>query len=79
MNRKKDSPFAGLFYLYFDIYIQLEKANPFQNQYAFALITRPLYDQVKLLEQEWREASGLGKLHVKALFHQFVYELLQQL
>lgn len=21
MNRKKDSPFAGLFYLYFDIYI----------------------------------------------------------
>ncbi|WP_348624849.1 hypothetical protein ABFT51_09575 [Paenibacillus peoriae] len=38
-----------------------------------------MYDQVKLLEQEWREASGLGKLHVKALFHQFVYELLQQL
>ncbi|WP_336076969.1 hypothetical protein [Paenibacillus sp. 203] len=31
------------------------------------------------MEQEWREASGLGKLHVKALFHQFVYELLQQL
>ncbi|WP_238354092.1 hypothetical protein [Paenibacillus sp. 23TSA30-6] len=58
----------------------LEKKNPFQNQYAFAPhYPLPLYDKVKLLEQEWREASGLGKLHVKALFHQFVYELLQQL
>ncbi|WP_237166411.1 AraC family transcriptional regulator [Paenibacillus polymyxa] len=58
----------------------LEKENPFQNQYAFAPhYPLPLYDQVKLLEQEWREASELGKLHVKALFHQFVYELLQQL
>ncbi|MGP0578789.1 hypothetical protein ACTP13_17540 [Paenibacillus peoriae] len=58
----------------------LEKENPFQNQYAFAPhYPLPLYDKVKLLEQEWREASGLGKLHVKALFQQFVYELLQQL
>ena len=58
----------------------LEKENPFQNQYAFAPhYPLPLYEKVKLLEQEWREASGLGKLHVRALFHQFVYELLQQL
>ncbi|WP_328802263.1 hypothetical protein T3H97_08545 [Paenibacillus sp. LX16] len=58
----------------------LEKENPFQNQYAFAShYPLPLYDKVKLLEQEWSEASGLGKQHVKALFHQFVYELLQQL
>lgn len=58
----------------------LEKENPFQNQYAFApRYPLPLYDKVKLLEQEWREASELGKLHVKALFQQFVYELLQQL
>ncbi|WP_342417313.1 AraC family transcriptional regulator [Paenibacillus sp. FSL R10-2782] len=58
----------------------LEKENPFQNQYAFAPhYPLPLYDKVKLLEQEWRKASGLGKLHVKVLFQQFVYELLQQL
>ncbi|WP_342446101.1 AraC family transcriptional regulator [Paenibacillus sp. FSL L8-0638] len=58
----------------------LEKENPFQNQYAFAPhYPLSLYEKVKLLEQEWRGASGLGKLHVKALFHQFVYELLQQL
>ncbi|WP_256019512.1 AraC family transcriptional regulator [Paenibacillus kribbensis] len=58
----------------------LEKENPFQIQYAFAPHNSlPLYDNVKLLEQAWREASGLGKLRVKALFHQFVYELLWQL
>ncbi|PPQ49218.1 AraC family transcriptional regulator [Paenibacillus peoriae] len=58
----------------------LEKENPFQNQYAFAPhYPLPLYDKVKLLEQESCEASALGKLHVKALFQQFVYELLQQL
>ncbi|MGM1046778.1 MAG: AraC family transcriptional regulator [Bacillota bacterium] len=58
----------------------LERENPFQYQYAFAPHhPLSLYDKVKLLEQEWRQASGLGKLHVKALLHQFVYELLSQL
>ncbi|WP_420540024.1 helix-turn-helix domain-containing protein [Paenibacillus polymyxa] len=31
------------------------------------------------MEQEWHKGSGLGKLHVKALFHHFVFELLHQL
>ncbi|WP_240664142.1 AraC family transcriptional regulator [Paenibacillus sp. M-152] len=58
----------------------LERENPFQNQYAFAPhYPLPLYDKVKLLEQEWHKGSGLGKLHVKALFHHFVFELLHQL
>jgi len=63
-----------------EIQLLLEKENPFQYQYAFAphnpLV---LYDKVELLQQEWDKASGLGKLHVRALFHQFVYELLWQL
>ncbi|WP_256703227.1 hypothetical protein [Paenibacillus peoriae] len=41
----------------------LEKENPFQNQYAFAPhYPLPLYDKVKLLEQESREVFGLGSM-----------------
>ncbi|GGH15002.1 AraC family transcriptional regulator [Paenibacillus segetis] len=59
---------------------RMESENPFHNQYAFTPHNPlPLYDKVELLEKEWRQASGLGKLHVKAIFHQLVYELLWQL
>ncbi|AIQ46320.1 AraC family transcriptional regulator [Paenibacillus sp. FSL R7-0273] len=58
----------------------MEQDNPFLDQYAFVphnpLI---LYEKVELLEREWGHGSGLGKLHVRALFYQFVYELLSQL
>ncbi|WP_379142931.1 AraC family transcriptional regulator [Paenibacillus sp. sgz500992] len=58
----------------------MERDNPFRDQYAFAPHNPlSLYDKVELLEREWRLSSGLGHLHVRALFHQFVYELLQQM
>nr|WP_028546256.1 AraC family transcriptional regulator [Paenibacillus taiwanensis] len=63
-----------------DIQQLLESENPFQSQYAFAP-HQPLslYDKVELLEQQWRQSTGLGNIHVKALLYQFVYELLAQL
>ncbi len=58
----------------------MEQDNPFLNQYAFVPHNPlTLYEKVELLEREWGDGSGLGKLHVRALFHQFVYELLRQL
>ncbi|MFE4710176.1 ABC transporter substrate-binding protein [Paenibacillus sp. NPDC056722] len=58
----------------------LERENPFQDQYAFPPHNPlSLHNKVELLEQEWRQMTGLGKLHVRAIFHQFVYDLLGQM
>ncbi|AIQ51920.1 AraC family transcriptional regulator [Paenibacillus sp. FSL R7-0331] len=58
----------------------MEQDNPFLDQYAFVPHNPlTLYEKVELLEREWGDGSGLGKLHVRVLFHQFVYELLSQL
>lgn len=58
----------------------MEQDNPFLDQYAFVPHNPlTLYKKVELLEREWGHGSGLGKLHVRALFYQFVYELLSQL
>lgn len=58
----------------------IEEENPFQYQYAFApsypLI---LFETIERLDRDWRSSTALGKLQVKALFYQFVYELLRQL
>ncbi|EPD93516.1 AraC family transcriptional regulator [Paenibacillus sp. HGH0039] len=54
--------------------------NPFHFQYAFAP-SHPLalFDKLVRLEKEWDQTHALDKLHVKAIFYQFVYELLRQL
>ncbi|MFD0586504.1 helix-turn-helix domain-containing protein [Paenibacillus sp. GCM10027627] len=54
--------------------------NPFQMQYGFAP-SHPLGLHVRLEQMyaQWRLGLQLERFHVRALFHQLVYELLQQL
>lgn len=59
---------------------QMEQQVPFRLQYGFV----PLHPAIlyKLAEQmlsEWHTSKRLEHLHVKALFYQFVYDLLKQL
>ncbi|MCE5172977.1 AraC family transcriptional regulator [Paenibacillus profundus] len=58
----------------------LERSNPFLIQYGFAP-GHPisLLRSVQLMHKEWEENGELEQFHVKALFHQFVYELLWQI
>ncbi|WP_025846002.1 AraC family transcriptional regulator [Paenibacillus ehimensis] len=54
--------------------------NPFQLQYGFApQYPIPLFLRIEQMMREWQRGGQLDKLHVKALFHQFVYELMKQL
>ena len=54
--------------------------TPFQMQYDFTpRHPLPLYQKMELMRREWQHHGSLEKFHVKALFHQFVYELLQQM
>ncbi|GKU80056.1 AraC family transcriptional regulator [Paenibacillus sp. L3-i20] len=53
--------------------------NPFQVQYGFAPFN-PLNIQSRIehMNRQWQLDAQLEKFHVRALFHQFVYELFQQ-
>jgi len=58
----------------------MEEHNPFRLQYDFV----PQYpfsfiDTVERMSREWQRAEPLEKLHVKALFYQWVHEVLKQL
>ena len=54
--------------------------NPFQLQYGFApQYPIPLFLRIEQMMREWQRGGQLDKFHVKALFHQFVYELMKQL
>ncbi|KPV58772.1 ABC-type Fe3+-hydroxamate transport system, periplasmic component [Paenibacillus sp. A3] len=54
--------------------------NPFQLQYGFApQYPIPLFLRIEQMMREWQRGGQLDKFHVKALFYQFVYELMKQL
>lgn len=58
----------------------LETDNPFQLQFSFAPDHPiPLYHLVERMEKEWLQPDLMEKLHIKVLFYQFVYELLNQM
>ncbi|PPB02076.1 AraC family transcriptional regulator [Brevibacillus laterosporus] len=58
----------------------MEEDNPFQYQYAFApSYPLSLFEKMEQLNKEWHQSTALGKLQVKAIFYQFVYELLCEL
>ncbi|MBP1966924.1 AraC family transcriptional regulator [Paenibacillus aceris] len=57
-----------------------EKSNPFKLQ--FGLMPQhsiSLFLKMEEMHRQWMQTSTLEKFHVKALFHQFVYEMLQQI
>lgn len=57
-----------------------EKSNPFKLQFGFMpQHSLSLFLQMEEMHQQWTQLGALEKFHVKALFHQFVYEMLQQL
>ncbi|MFC5652657.1 ABC transporter substrate-binding protein [Paenibacillus solisilvae] len=57
-----------------------QSSNPFQEQYGLAPhYPIPLFMRIEQMYQKWQQSGNLEPLHVKALFHQFVYELLLQL
>ncbi|MEK8131289.1 AraC family transcriptional regulator [Paenibacillus filicis] len=63
-----------------EIRLMLEKSNPFQSQYGFApRHPLALARQLELLDRDWHQEGALERLHVKTLFHQFVYELMRQM
>ncbi|SDD26546.1 iron complex transport system substrate-binding protein [Paenibacillus sp. UNCCL117] len=58
----------------------MERCNPFQSQFGFApRHPLSLFRQLELMDRDWHRQAGLERLHVKALFHQFIYELMRQL
>ena len=58
----------------------MERYNPFQLQYGFTpLHSASLFDKIDKMLLELGKPGILAKFHVKTLFYQFVYELLQQL
>ncbi|MFC5702398.1 ABC transporter substrate-binding protein [Cohnella faecalis] len=58
----------------------MEEDNLFRYQYAFVPIyPLSLFDSVERLDKEWRKSAMLDHLQVKAIFFQFVHELLWQL
>ncbi|WP_161404934.1 helix-turn-helix domain-containing protein [Paenibacillus silvestris] len=57
-----------------------EKSNPFKLQFGFMpQHSLSLFLQMEEMHQQWTQLGPLEKFHVKALFHQFVYEMLHQL
>lgn len=54
--------------------------NPFQEPYSFAP-SHPLslYTRIERIYRQWQLDDPLEKFHVRALFHEFVYELMRQL
>ncbi|MBW7457353.1 ABC transporter substrate-binding protein [Paenibacillus sepulcri] len=58
----------------------METENPFHMQYGFSpQFPASLSVKAELMYKEWQRPDTLEKLHVKALFYQFVYELMEQL
>lgn len=54
--------------------------NPFQTQYGFVPVNSlPLYAKIEQMHRQWQLESQLEKFHVRALFHQLVYEMIKQL
>jgi iron complex transport system substrate-binding protein len=54
--------------------------SPFQAQYGFTPVhPLHLYTRLTQMHTQWALDDPLEKFHVRALFHQLVYELLQQL
>ncbi len=57
-----------------------EREKPFQLQYVFQVSNAlTLQQKVETMYQQWLKQDNLEHFHVKALFYQCVYELLQQL
>lgn len=58
----------------------VERAQPFHAQYGFVpAFPVALYRSMTDMHKEWGRAEPLGRLRVKALLHQFVYDLLNQM
>ncbi|WP_240762216.1 AraC family transcriptional regulator [Paenibacillus thalictri] len=58
----------------------LERGNPFEMQYGFEPYSPvPLLLKLEQMDKEWRQSGMLERFHVKALFYQFVYDVLRQL
>ncbi|MBP1994208.1 AraC family transcriptional regulator [Paenibacillus eucommiae] len=56
-----------------------QENNPFQVQYGFApAYPLSLYTRIEQMHRQWQVETQLEKFHVRALFHQLIYELLQQ-
>jgi iron complex transport system substrate-binding protein len=57
-----------------------EASNPFQVQYGFVPQHQlSLFIRLEQMNKLWQQPGLLEKFHVKALFHQLVHDLLQQL
>ncbi|WP_020617917.1 ABC transporter substrate-binding protein [Paenibacillus daejeonensis] len=58
----------------------MRENNPFRAQYGLAPL-RPLQLYIKMdrMHQQWHKNTPLERFHVRALFHQWIYELLNQL
>jgi len=57
-----------------------EGVLPFHLQYGFVpLHPALLYELAERMLAEWRGEGRLERLHVRTLFHQFIYELLRQM
>lgn len=58
----------------------LQYGGPFMLQYGLApAMSVSLYVPLAEMARQWEQGGQLERLHVKALFHQFVYELQRQL
>lgn len=57
-----------------------EREKPVQLQYVFQVTNAlTLQGKIETMHREWLKQNNLGHFHVKALFYQIIYELLQQL
>ncbi|GGG65377.1 hypothetical protein GCM10010918_19480 [Paenibacillus radicis (ex Gao et al. 2016)] len=57
-----------------------ERIRPFHIQFGFApALPAPLYHGLTEMHKQWEQANSLSRLRVKALFHSFVHELLNQM
>lgn len=57
-----------------------EREKPFQLQYVFQISNAlTLQEKIETMHREWLKQGNLAHFHVKVLFYQFIYELLQQL
>jgi iron complex transport system substrate-binding protein len=58
----------------------LEGGSPFHIQYSFAP-SEPLYlyEKIYAMAERWKNSQAIDKLYVKAVFYQFVHELMSQM
>ncbi|BBI33290.1 AraC family transcriptional regulator [Cohnella abietis] len=63
-----------------EILSMMERSSPFQIQYGFAPNNpAAILQKVQLMHKKWEEQGVLERFHVKALFYQFVHELMLQI